>query len=172
MLVFLPLLCFLCLVIYLGQIRPGWGWRLSFLRSAVFLGAYGVLSIEVLSLLDAVTQIALAIIWSIPLIGLSITLGVLWGRERNLRLPKVRFPENIFERIFIVGIIIVLLYILFGSIRGVALPLLVVVTSVVWCTGLMGLIGAPAYEAHGDLPIYLQDHAHKVSYRNIWIREL
>lgn len=33
-------------------------------------------------------------------------------------------------------------------------------------------IGAPAYEAHGDLPIYLQDHDHEVSYRNIWLREL
>lgn len=33
-------------------------------------------------------------------------------------------------------------------------------------------IGSPSYEAHGDLPIYLQDHDHKVSFRNIWLREL
>ena len=109
MLVFLLPLSFICLVIYLGQVRPSWGWRLSFLRSTVIFGAYGVLSLEVLSLIDAVTQSSLAIIWSIPLIGLSITLGVLWGRERSLRLPKVRFPENIFERIFIVGVILVIL---------------------------------------------------------------
>lgn len=109
MLVFLPLLSFLCLVIYLGQIRPGWGWRLSFLRSAVFLGAYGVMSLEALSVIDAVTQKTLAIVWLIPIIGLSVALGVLWGRERSLRLPKVRFPENIVERIFILGIILILL---------------------------------------------------------------
>lgn len=32
--------------------------------------------------------------------------------------------------------------------------------------------GHPSYEAHGCAPIYLQEHASKVSYRNIWVREL
>ncbi|MBZ5858599.1 3-keto-disaccharide hydrolase [Flavihumibacter profundi] len=33
-------------------------------------------------------------------------------------------------------------------------------------------IGQPTYTAHGPLGIQLQDHGHKVSYRNIWIRNL
>lgn len=33
-------------------------------------------------------------------------------------------------------------------------------------------IGAPSYTPHGCAPIHLQDHDSKVSYRNIWVREL
>ena len=109
MLVFLPLLSFLLLVVFLGQVRPTWGWRLSFLRSAVLMGAYGILSLEALSLLDAVTQAALTIAWSLPLLGLCIVLGFLWRRDRGLHLPAFTFPEGWFDRTLVVGIILVLL---------------------------------------------------------------
>jgi hypothetical protein len=33
-------------------------------------------------------------------------------------------------------------------------------------------IGPPSYKPHGDLPLRLQDHSHKVRYRNIWLRKL
>ena len=56
---------------------------------------------------------------------------------------------------FILGIIIVLLYVLFGSLRGVALPLLVVVASVIWSMGFMGMIGAPAYDLTTIMPVIL-----------------
>jgi len=109
MLVFLPLLSFLCLIIYLGQVRPTWGRRLTFLRAAIISGAYGILSIETLSLLDAVTQITLTITWSLPLLGLCIALGILWRRDRGLRLPVFTFPEGWFDRALLLGIILVLL---------------------------------------------------------------
>ncbi|WP_303638273.1 3-keto-disaccharide hydrolase [Stenotrophomonas tuberculopleuritidis] len=33
-------------------------------------------------------------------------------------------------------------------------------------------IGAPSYAPHGCEPLYLQEHDSRVSYRNIWVREL
>lgn len=33
-------------------------------------------------------------------------------------------------------------------------------------------IGQPTYTAHGDMPLRLQDHAHEVRFRNIWLRKL
>ncbi len=73
---------------------------------------------------------------------------------------KATFVEYIVKSInvmlpFIIGVIIVLLYILFGSVRGVALPLLVVVASAIWCVGLMGLVGVPVYDLTTITPVIL-----------------
>lgn len=32
--------------------------------------------------------------------------------------------------------------------------------------------GFPKYEAHGDMPLLLQDHGNPVAYRNVWLRKL
>ncbi len=108
MLAILPLLTLLSLFLFLGQVRPSWGWRLSFLRSAILSGAYGVLSLEALSVIDAVTQPALVLIWSLPLIALCLGLGILWRRGHRLRLPTLTFPDGGLERFIIIGVVFIL----------------------------------------------------------------
>jgi hypothetical protein len=79
------------------------------LRAAVISGAYGVLSIEILSLPDAVTLAALTIAWSLPLLGTYIALGFLWRRDRRFRLPAFTIPEGSFDRALLLGIVLVLI---------------------------------------------------------------
>lgn len=107
-LAFLPLLCLISLFVYLGQIRPSWGWRLSFLRAAIISGAYGVLSLEALSVIDAVTQPALVLIWTLPLIALCLGLGILLRRYKRLRIPAFTFPHGGLERLIIIGFVLIL----------------------------------------------------------------
>jgi hypothetical protein len=38
--------------------------------------------------------------------------------------------------------------------------------------GVTTYIGKPAYAAHGDGALRLQDHSHMVSFRNVWVRKL
>ena len=55
----------------------------------------------------------------------------------------------------VVIVIVIVLYFLFGSLRGVALPLLVVLTSVIWSMGFMGILGVPAYDLTTLTPVIL-----------------
>lgn len=109
MLALLPLLDFMVLFILLLNLCPRWTWRLCFLRSAVVIGAYGILSVELLSLIDGVTLISLILVWLVPLLGIVITIGALWKLNQTLRLPKFTFPTDWFGRISLISIAIILI---------------------------------------------------------------
>lgn len=62
--------------------------------AAVILGTYSVLSVETLSLLDTVTRATLTNDWPLPLLSLSNAFGILWRRDRRLRLHAFTFHEG------------------------------------------------------------------------------
>jgi len=67
-----------------------WGWRLAALRATVLLGAYCVLSTELLSIIRGVNRSPLIIVWLVPLVAC----GFLVRRLRNHSLaPRVSNPD-------------------------------------------------------------------------------
>lgn len=104
----LPLLAFALVFVYLASTRPVWGWGRSFLRTAVFFGAYAVLGAELLSLPHAVTLAGLVGLWSAPIV----LLGALMLRWRKgggiLRLPRIDPPRSIPEWSLVLIVIVAL----------------------------------------------------------------
>ncbi len=73
---------------------------------------------------------------------------------------EVTFVEYVVKSLkamlpIVVGVIVILLYLTFGSLRGVVLPLLVVTASVIWTHGIMGMLDYPAYDLTTMAPIIL-----------------
>lgn len=55
----------------------------------------------------------------------------------------------------VVAVIVLLLYLSFGSVRGVTLPLMVVLVSVVWSMGIMSMLNTPLYDMTTITPVIL-----------------
>lgn len=82
---------------------PEWGWRRSFLRSALVLGGYMLLATEGLSLFAAITKASLTAAWLLPT-GLSA--GWLFWRVRTkgaIQLPRWQRPEGVLDTIILVS---------------------------------------------------------------------
>ncbi len=74
---------------------------------------------------------------------LTLYLGRGMGRDMGLLFPMV------------IGLIIIILLLSFRNVRGVLLPLSVVLTSILWTLGLMALLGVPISHSTNMLPILL-----------------
>src|SRR3990172_6766220 len=93
-LVLVPVLAFVCVLLYLGNRWSFESTRLLLLRSSVTFGAYLVLLMEALSPFKAVTRLGLGLGWLLPVVGLSMWA---WRRQRlgsPLRLPVVESPKR------------------------------------------------------------------------------
>ena len=95
MLVVIPVVAYAGMVLWIGNTWPEGGWRGSALRALAVWGAYLIFLTEVLSRLEAIEAIWLAIGWTIP----SAVLGAWFLKKRRtgwvLSLPRLRPPSDI-----------------------------------------------------------------------------
>ena len=107
-LVLVPVLAFVCVLLYLGNRWSFESTRLLLLRSSVTFGAYLVLLMEALSPFKAVTRLGLGLGWLLPVAGLSMWA---WRRQRlgsPLRLPVIELPKRWGDWCLLAGVVFVL----------------------------------------------------------------
>ncbi len=109
MLIILPVITFGVLFLVLRNTWVDLDGRLLLLRSAVITGLYAVLTTELLSLVDAVTQIGVAISWCLLLLAGILALVYLYKRGDGLRLPAWRWPESRAGMLLLIGIVSILI---------------------------------------------------------------
>jgi len=104
----LPLFALVGLILAFGNSFPEWGWRRSFLRATVAVGAYTILATEALGLLRGITPLGLFLVWSVPAIGV-------WGRllhgsrrGRPVRLPEIRLPLSWLDRVLLLCVVAIM----------------------------------------------------------------
>jgi hypothetical protein len=105
----LPLVSLGAVTVAVANARPGWGWRMSFVRATIVCAAYMAVATELLSLVRCVTQIGLMIAWLLPLASVS-WLGIRAGRRgMGLRWPKLTLPRSMADRLLLASILLILI---------------------------------------------------------------
>ena len=108
MLSLLPLLTFSTLFYCLKANRPTADWRKLILRSGVMLGAYAVLSVELLSLVHFVTRAWLVAIWAFPLFFLGMRIVFRVGQSSKIQVESRILALDRGEKLLWLGVILTL----------------------------------------------------------------
>ena len=109
LLALIPLLAYFCIFVYLKNRYPADPTRRVIVQSAILIGCYLVLSMEVLSIFKWITVVGLLITWLVPC-----ALFVFWYRRKKslegeaIDLPPIRFPNSWWNRFILVLICAIL----------------------------------------------------------------
>ena len=99
----LPIAAFLSIFIILYNKRSDLSWRRAFIRSSIVWGIILAISTELLSLWYAINQLALVVIWIIPILVGVIQLIRLYKNGDTLRFPRIRLSKRVGDIILLVG---------------------------------------------------------------------
>lgn len=109
LLALIPLLAFACLVVFLHNLHPSDSIRRVIIHSAILFACYLALWLEALSIFHWVVQIALIIIWILPVVAFLV-----WEYHKRrlgekVILPGFHFPSNWWNRLLLLIILLVLI---------------------------------------------------------------
>jgi 4-amino-4-deoxy-L-arabinose transferase-like glycosyltransferase len=103
----LPFFSYISIVLITVSLRPSWGWIRSATRAGIAVGGYGIVTLEILSLLSAINRISLVLIWLLP------TLLLIWALivRIHYRLPVATIgftlPRSWLDRTIIIAITLI-----------------------------------------------------------------
>jgi hypothetical protein len=109
MLAFIPLLCFVELLLILGNLHTKGNWPHSFLRAAIIWGCYAIVTLEILSLFSWISTLSLSLVWLLPSIGFGILIYQIHRRSNGIHLPAFSLPGSWINRCLLFSIGLVLL---------------------------------------------------------------
>ncbi|NIM92265.1 MAG: phospholipid carrier-dependent glycosyltransferase [Anaerolineales bacterium] len=143
MLVILPVIAFVTLWLLWANFDRDSSWRQSALRSAILCGVFGILSAEILSLVSGITPLGLGLSWSFLILVAIYALRKQHLKTGSIQLPTIRFPQSWFDRVLIVGILVIIII-----------------------TGVLGLLSPP--QSVDSLHYHMSRIAHWAQERSIW----
>jgi hypothetical protein len=108
LLAFIPLLAFICVLIYLKNRNQSDPTRRVLIHSSIWFTCYLVLCMEILSIFQWITVLGLVIAWTVPIVGC-----VFWLRHKKTAgdrviLPGLQFPHSWWNRFLLLIICVVL----------------------------------------------------------------
>jgi hypothetical protein len=109
MLVLLPPLTLFGFFLVLWNVEPDNDWRTGILRAGMATGLYATISLEILSLFQAVTRINLVILWLIPLLGTTGWLVYRIRKGSRIRSLNLIFPRDRFKKFLLIGVLSILI---------------------------------------------------------------
>lgn len=103
----LPVLSFVTCVLTIASLAKGWGWKQIITRAVILTALYGVLTLELLSLFNAISRSSLMLIWLFP-VGIFIV--IVWRRKdrwHNILWPDLNVPRSALDRLLLAVVLII-----------------------------------------------------------------
>jgi hypothetical protein len=105
----IPLLAYICILIYLKNRYPSDPTRRVLIHSTIWFSCYLVLCLELLSIFRWITVLGLVIVWIVPILVFAFWLWYKKTAGERVAVPEFQFPSNWWNRFLLLIICVVLI---------------------------------------------------------------